>query len=110
MASLEKFLPIGTVVMLKDATKSVMINAYGVFSTDKVYSKGKEVPRKKELFQYGGCLYPEGIVDPNFVCAFNHSDIKNILHMGLVTDEYRSYTSKLEKNYDEYKKKFESQS
>lgn len=105
----ERFLPIGTVVTLKNGKKKVMIYTYCVFPTNKVYSKGKEVPRKKEMFEYGGCLYPEGMIDPNFVCAFNHSDIQVINHLGLITDEHKQYSSKLNSNYDKYKKQFESQ-
>lgn len=102
----DKFLPIGTVVMLKKGNKKVMINAYGVFSTDKVFNNGKEIPRKKELFEYGGCTYPEGVLDPNMICAFNHGDIEKIYHMGFSSPEYDEFITKLQKNYDNYKDKF----
>lgn len=109
MKKAERFLPIGTVVTLNNGTKKVMIYTYCVYPTDKVYSKGQEVPRKKEMYEYGGCLYPEGMVDPSLVCAFNHSDIKKINHLGLLTNEQVEYSDRLNQNYDKYKKQFESQ-
>lgn len=109
MKQTERFLPIGTVVTLKNGSKKVMIYTYGIYPTGKVYSKGKEVPRKKEMYEYGGCLYPEGMVDPSLVCAFNHSDIKEINHLGLFTNEHVEYSNRLNQNYDKYKKQFESQ-
>ena len=47
----EKFLPIGTVVLLKDATKKVMITSYLIFA------KGDQ--EEKNMYDYGGCPYPE---------------------------------------------------
>ena len=57
MKNLEKFFPIGIVVMLKNGKNGVIINLYGVFSTDNVYSSGKKISRKREIFQYGRYLY-----------------------------------------------------
>lgn len=108
MKNNNEFLPIGTVVVLKNGTKKVMINAYGVFPTDKVFSKGKETQRKKELFKYGGCIYPEGIIDSNTIFAFNHEDIDKIYHMGMISPEYNEFVAKIKSNYDNYKKQFES--
>ena len=48
----EKYLPIGSVVLLKNATKRLMVTGFLVSS--------KEFPEK--VFDYSGCLYPEGII------------------------------------------------
>ena len=44
----DKYLPIGTVVLLKDAKKRVMITGFAV--------KGKETGDK--MYDYMGCMYP----------------------------------------------------
>ena len=43
----EKFLPIGTVVLLKNATKKIMITGFYV------KAEGQE-----QVFDYTGCIYP----------------------------------------------------
>ena len=45
----KKLLPIGTVVYLKDGKKPLMIIGFCAMSDSKV-------------FDYSGCLYPEGVI------------------------------------------------
>ena len=69
----EKFLPIGTVVLLKGGKKRVMITSYLVFA-----NKDDE---KKKMFDYGGCTFPEGIIDSNHTVGFNHEDIEKVFYV-----------------------------
>jgi hypothetical protein len=39
---------------------------------------GQEVKPEKKIYEYGGCIYPEGILDSNTICAFNHEQIEKI--------------------------------
>ena len=39
----ERFLPIGTVVLLKGGTKEIMITSYCVYPTNKQYKDGKKL-------------------------------------------------------------------
>ena len=71
----EKYLPIGTVVTLKEGTKKIMIIGFCPIND------------KKEMFDYTGCPFPEGIIAPDKVVAFNHTSIKEIFHMGIENDE-----------------------
>ena len=48
MKQTERFLPIGTVVTLKNGSRKVMIYTYGIYPTDKVYSKEKKYQEKKK--------------------------------------------------------------
>ena len=105
----ERFLPIGTVVLLKGGTKQVMITTYGIFPTKKEYSAGKEVELEKKIYEYGGCTYPEGILNSDTACAFNHNQIEKVCYMGYVTDEYKDFNKKLNENYDVIKSKLESE-
>ena len=78
----DKYLPIGTVVILKDGEKRLMITGYLPVTYDNVYD-------------YCGCSFPEGIFDSNLNALFNHSQIKKIYHMGLYDDESKDFFNKL---------------
>ena len=81
----EKFLPIGTVVLLKGGTKRMMITGYCMAS-----------PQKPDvIFDYAGCVFPEGFILDNKVGLFNHDEIERIDHMGLSDDEQKAFVSKL---------------
>lgn len=79
-----KYLPIGTVVLLKTATKRLMITGY--------CSAKPEEPNK--VYDYVGLLFPEGNLAGDEVALFNHEQIEKISHMGLVDEEFKV----LEKN------------
>ena len=95
----EKFLPIGTVVLLKGANKKVMILSYLIFPT------GKD--DNKKMYDYGACNYPEGVVDSKVGIGFNHSDIEEVVHMGLAEDEdYKKINDLLLRYSDDLKAEF----
>ena len=81
----EKYLPIGTVVLLKDAKKRVMIIGFA--------AKGKETGDK--MFDYMGCLYPEGVISSEQNLLFNHDQIDKVYYMGYVDDEWKETEAKL---------------
>ena len=83
----EKYLPIGTVVLLKDAAKMIMINGHCVLAN--------EMPGK--IFDYRGCAYPEGILTSKGVALFNHSDIEKIVHLGYLNEESKMFNEKIKK-------------
>ena len=74
----EKYLPIGTVVLLKNATKRIMIT--GFCSREKNNSNSK-------IYDYCGCLYPEGFLTADKALLFDHSQIEKIYHIGLSNDD-----------------------
>ena len=84
----ERFLPIGTVVLLKNGKK--------------------EVKPEKKIYEYGACIYPEGILDSNTVCAFNHDQIEKICHLGYETETQKELSDILNKGYEIYKSKYET--
>lgn len=69
---IREYFPIGSVVLLKGGTKPIMI--FGV----KQLEEGNN-----ETFDYGGVLYPEGNIEPNFTYFFNHENIDKVLFKGL---------------------------
>ena len=81
----DKYLPIGTVVMLKGGSKRVMITGFCTYSND-----------NKTLWDYNGCFYPEGILSSDVICTFNHDQIGKVYHMGLSADkEEKEFKKKL---------------
>ena len=78
----EKYLPIGTVVLLQNGTKKVMINGYCPVTDGKIYD-------------YSGVLYPEGVVDPTKSLIFNHNQIGQIFYMGYQDEEQKEFFIKL---------------
>lgn len=83
----DKFLPIGTVVMLENGTKRVMITGFCV--------RKQEKSDDKDVWDYCGCMYPEGIIKSNQTCVFNHDQIKEIYHFGLEDDEEKIFKARL---------------
>lgn len=80
----EKYLPVGTVVLLKNGKKRVMITGFCVTP------QGKD-----EAYDYSGCLYPEGFLSSNQNCLFNHSQIEKVFHMGLIDEEEIKFKEQL---------------
>lgn len=83
----EKFLPLGSVVLLKNATKRLMITGF--------YVKADE--NNEKTYDYVGCLYPEGVISSKENCVFNHEQIDKIFFIGYSDDEEKSFKEKLNK-------------
>ena len=81
----EKFLPIGTVVLLKEGTKRLMITGYCMAAPES----------SNTIFDYAGCLFPEGFILDQKVALFNHDEIDKIDHLGLEDEEQREFIDKL---------------
>lgn len=81
----KRYLPIGSVIKLKNNKKSIMITGY--------YSV--EYANDLEIYDYSGCAYPEGVMIKSSCCSFNQSDIKEVLFEGYKTDEYKTLTNGL---------------
>lgn len=80
----EKYLPVGTVVMLKGGKKRAMITGFCSISGDD----------KSKIYDYSGCLYPEGFISSNQTLLFNHEQIEKVYHMGLIDDEEKEFKEK----------------
>ena len=91
----EKFLPIGTVAMLKGGTKRVMITGFCAMTDE----------NREELWDYSGCIFPEGFVSSNQTCLFNHDQIDKIYHLGLIDDEEKQFKRNLKQLVEGIKNK-----
>ncbi len=82
---MKNYLPIGTVVLLKNGSKKLMI--YG-----RRQSRVTDVERE---YDYIGCLYPEGNIDENYMYLFDHESIDQVIYRGYSDAEEEAYVSKL---------------
>ena len=81
----DKFLPLGSIVLLKGATKRLMITGFCVTPND----------NKNVIYDYSGCLYPEGIISTDQVALFNHDQIDKIYMVGYSDEEEKEFKTKL---------------
>lgn len=81
----EKYLPVGSVVMLKGGKKRIMIIGFCLIPEDD----------QTKMYDYTGCLYPEGVVDSKRSLMFNHDQIERIDFLGLEDEEETQFKKKL---------------
>ena len=86
-------LPIGSVVLLNNANKRVMI--CGRIQTD--VATGKK-------YDYSACYYPEGLINSNEMFLFNNEDIKKLYFIGFQDAEelaFRNFVEEKLKNQED---------
>lgn len=82
--NMKKYLPIGSVVLLKNSSKRVMIAGF--------MQKQKESGR---IWDYSACLYPEGIIHPDQLYLFDADQIDQIYFIGFQDKEGLDYLDRL---------------
>ena len=80
----EKYLPLGTVVLLKNAKKRLMIIGFMI-----------KTEESDEVYDYMGCIYPEGVLTTSESLVFNHDDILHVFNVGYQDEESINYHDKL---------------
>lgn len=80
-------LPIGTVVLLRNSKKRVMI--IGVLQ--KQLKDGEEI-----IWDYSACLYPEGYMGPDKTFLFNSDQIEKIFAVGYQDQEQFAFKEKID--------------
>ena len=94
MYSYERVLPIGTVVLLKNADKRLMIIGYQRMSLE-----GGD-----KIYDYCGCTYPEGYVSAEDTAIFDHEQIDRIITIGLQNPPQIEFAEKLRTFIEERQK------
>ena len=85
----EVLLPIGSIVVLKEGYKKLMI-------IGRMQLQGKE----ERLWDYLGVLYPEGYLGEGYTFLFNNEDIEEVVFEGyadLEDEAFRIALKKLQK-------------
>lgn len=81
---MKKYLPIGSVVLLKGSQKRVMV----------VGVKQKQADSDK-IWDHSACLYPEGILDPEKLYLFDIDQIERLYFIGLQDAEGLNFMRQL---------------
>jgi len=81
----EKYLPIGSVVLLKGATKRVMVSGFLAVDNEDT----------SVVYDYSGCMYPEGFLGSDQVLMFNHDQIESISFAGFEDKEQEEFLKNL---------------
>ncbi len=80
-----KILPLGSVVLLNGGTKKVMVIGYCM--------KTPEKPNK--MYDYCGCVFPEGVLRSDVTCVFDHSQIKEVCFSGFQDEEANRFLDRV---------------
>ena len=89
MKNVKDLLPIGSIVILKEGIKKLMV--IGVMQED---VDGKP-------YDYLGLLYPEGFIGQAATFLFQAEDIREIFHRGYEDQERNEFLERLDEFYKE---------
>jgi hypothetical protein len=73
---MNELLPIGSIVLLKNGKKKIMI-----------YGRRQFAANDQKEYDYVACLYPEGNINEDYTYLFNHSDISEVIFEGYSDEE-----------------------
>lgn len=82
---MKDLLPIGSVVLLKDGVKKIMVIGYMAVDQD--------TPEK--IYDYSGCIYPEGLLSSDQTLLFYHDQINQVFFEGYCGEEYTLFQEQL---------------
>ena len=77
---MDKYLPIGSVVLLKNGRKKIMI-----------YGRKQMHVETGEEWDYLACLYPEGNINEEFMYLFNYDQIDKVYYLGYEDEEEKRF-------------------
>lgn len=85
MKYVHELLPIGSVVLLKEGIKKVMIT--GML---------QQALENNQVYDYLAVLYPEGFIGNDAQFLFNHEDINDVIYVGYDNPERQDMLCELE--------------
>lgn len=88
---INNLLPIGSVVLLKDGEKRLMI--CGILQNDE--------GNTNKTYDYMGVLYPEGHIGEGYQYLFNHEDVVQVFFRGYDDEERAQFIEKLAVAYEQ---------
>ena len=84
----EKYLPLGSIVLLNGGKHRVMVTGFCCMASEDT----------SKVYDYVGCLYPEGFISVDKNILFDHDQIYKVYYMGLSDNEEKEF----KKNLKEY--------
>lgn len=82
----EGLLPIGSVVLLKNSTRKLMVIGYGQ----------EKLNDASMLYDYAGCLFPEGFSSPDSTFLFNGTQVAQVYSLGYIDEQAMEYIARME--------------
>ena len=82
---IEKYLPIGSVVLLKSGKQRFMITGYA----------SVDMTKKDKVYDYIGCMFPVGVISTEQSLLFDHDNIAKVYCIGYQDDEQKAFGEKL---------------
>jgi len=76
MMEYKKYLPMGTVVLLKNGIKKIMI-----------FGRKQKHIETGVIYDYIAYIYPEGNIKADCAIFFNHDDIREVVHLGYIDED-----------------------
>ena len=80
-----ELLPIGSVVLLNNSEKRLMVMGF-------CQAKPEDI---NTVYDYCGCLYPEGYMDAENVYLFNHEQIAQVFSLGYMDVEQFEFRDRI---------------
>lgn len=87
-----KYLPVGSVVRLKDATRNVVVIGFAIIED------GSSNP-----WDYLGCAYPIGVISNDKNLLFNIEQIEEVISEGYSDEEDKRFRKELEETMEQLK-------
>ncbi len=92
-------LPIGSVVLLKNSTKKLMITGFAQVSADD----------PNRIYDYVGCVFPEGFIGPDQTYLFDSHQIEKIFFIGYQDQEQMAFKVRIDEALTEIRNKENTQ-
>ena len=92
-------LPIGSVVLLKNSSKKLMITGFAQVSADD--------PNK--IYDYVGCVFPEGFLGPDQTFLFDSHQIETVFFIGYQDQEQMAFKVRIDEALTEIRNKESAQ-
>ena len=89
----KEFLPVGSVVLLKEAKRPVVVIGFSVVE------KGE-----KKVWDYLGCAYPIGVVGTDKNLLFQRDQIEKVISRGYEDEDCKKFLKQMGSQYEEIKK------
>jgi hypothetical protein len=87
---MEKYLPLGSIVLLEGGEKRIMI-----------YGRRQKALADAAVWDYIACLYPEGNLNDEHTYLFNHEQIERVFFIGFQENEEFAFQAALHALVDE---------
>lgn len=79
-------LPIGSVVLLKNSSKKLMIMGFAQVAAD----------NSEKVYDYVGCVFPEGFLGPEQTFLFDSHQIDKIYAVGYQDEEQMAFKTRVD--------------